>query len=125
MTTQSSHRHERAGPIPAALQKGSRNDFLQLLRSQGAQLSLSYYRYDGEAGEVRQMQHVFLRCRREDWIKSFGEINAAPLGRDPKSGSLVYAWQHECLDGPVTCIGYFFEHPTGVSWVVVVRVCFS
>jgi len=125
MTTRSSFRSPTTGPISTAVQKGSRGEFLHTLRAQGAQLSLNYYRYDGEAGGVRHLQHIFLRCRREDWVQAFGEIAATPLGRDPKSGSLVYTWQQECIDGPVTCIGYLYEHPEGMAWVVVVRVCFS
>jgi len=125
MMTESSYRPPKAGPVSIAGEKGSRGEFLNTLRAQGAQLSLNYYRYDSEAGGVRQLQHVFLRCRREDWERIFGEINATSLGRDPKSGSLVYAWQQECLDGPLTCVGYLYEHPAGVAWVAVVRVSFS
>ena len=102
----------------------SRSDFLRTLRQQGSLLQGGYCRFDAAMQQIRDVQHVYLRCRYQQWVEAFGEPEAVSSGSDSAMGTAVHIWQHPCVDGPVTCIGHFFEHPSGVRWVLLIRVCF-
>jgi len=103
----------------------SRSDFLRVLRQLGANPGVSYCRFDAEAREIRDIQHVYLRCRYDQWVQAFGEPEGVSPAFNSTVGATVHTWQHQCVDGPVTCIGHLFEAPSGVRWVIVARVGFS
>jgi hypothetical protein len=109
--------------VPAGARHGSRRDFLQMLRQLGADRGVSYCQFDGQAREIRDVQRVYLRCRYDQWVEAFGEPETVSPGFDAAAGTIIRTWQHRCVDGPVTCVGHLFEQPTGVRWVIVVRVC--
>jgi len=111
--------------VPIGLRCRRRSDFLRMLRQLGANPGVSYCRFDAETREIRDIQHVYLRCRYDQWVQAFGEPEVVSPGLDSAVGATVRTWQHQCVDGPVTCIGHLFEHPSGVRWVIVARVCFS
>jgi len=111
--------------VPVGLRFRTRSDFLRMLRQWGADPGVSYCRFDAETREIRDIQHICLRCRYDRWVEAFGEPEAVSPEFDSAVGAAIRTWQHQCVDGPVTCIGHLFEHPAGVRWVVVARVCFS
>jgi len=111
--------------VLVGLQCRSRSDFLRMLRQLGANPGVSYCRFDTETREIRDIQHVCLRCHYDQWVEAFGEPEVVSPAFDSTVGATVHIWQHQCVDGPVTCIGHLFEHPSGVRWVIVARMCFS
>jgi hypothetical protein len=111
--------------VPITLQCRSRSDFLSALRQLGAAPGVNYSQFDSETGKICDIKHIYLRCRHDLWVRTFGEPEAVCPGLDSAAGETVRIWQHQCVDGPVTCIGHLFEHPAGIRWVVIVRVCFS
>jgi hypothetical protein len=111
--------------VQVGLRCRGRSDFPRMLRQLGAISGVNYCQFDAETGEILDIQHVYLRCHYEQWTQAFGEPEMVSPRLDVTVGAIVRTWQHHYVDGSVTCIGYMFEHPTGVRWVIVVRVCFS
>ena len=111
--------------VPISVPSRTRIDFLRMLREMGAKTGGSYCRFDAETLEIRDIQHVYLRCRYDQWFHAFGEPEAVSPGFDAAVGAAVHTWRHQCVDGPVTCIGHMYQQPFGVRWVIVVRVCLS
>ena len=111
--------------VPTGLQSRTRRDFLRLLGQLGASAGVSYCQFDAETRKIRDIQHIYLRCHYDRWLEAFGEPATVFPGLDWTAAATVRTWQQPCVDGPVLCIGYWFEQPVGVRWVIVVRVCFS
>lgn len=107
------------------LRSRSRSDFLRTLRQLGANPGVGYCQFDAETRGIRDTRHVYLRCRYHQWVQAFGELEAVSPEFDSAARATVHTWQHQCVDGLVTCIGHLFEHPAGVRWVIVARVYFS
>jgi hypothetical protein len=116
---------QMAMEIPVGLRSHTRGEFLRMLRQRGAKPGVNYCRFDAQTREIRDIQHVYLCCRYDQWLQAFGEPEAVSPGFDSAVGATVHTWRQPCVDGPVTCVGHLFEHPAGVRWVIVVRVCFT
>ena len=71
-----SNGEETVMDVPVGLVNHRRSDFLRMMRQLGADPGVSYCRFDAAAGEIRDIQHVYLRCRYEEWVKAFGEPEA-------------------------------------------------
>jgi hypothetical protein len=111
--------------VPVGVPSCTRIDFLRMLRDMGAKTGSSYCRFDAETSEIRDIQHVYLRCRYDQWVQVFGEPEAVSPRFDAAAGEAVHTWRHQCVDGLVTCIGHLFEQPFDVRWVIVVRMYLS
>ena len=73
--------------VPIGLRCRSRSDFLRMLRQLGANPGVSYSRFDAETREIRDIQHVYLRCRYDQWLQAFGEPEAVSPGFDSAVGA--------------------------------------
>ncbi len=111
--------------VPVGFRRRRQSDFLRMLRQLGANPGAGPGRFDAEVLGICDIQHVFFHCRYDQWLQTFGEPEAVSPGFGGTADALIRTWQHQCVDGPVTCIGYLCAHPSGVRWVVVIRVCFS
>jgi hypothetical protein len=103
----------------------SQGEFLRTLRRLGAKPKVRYCQFDAESRRIQEIQHVYLRCRLDQWARVFGEPEAVSPGYDSTNGTAVRTWRQRCVEGPVMCIGHLYEHPSGVRWVIVTRVCFA
>jgi hypothetical protein len=58
------------------------------------------------------------------WEHAFGPIEGISNHCSSTSRGLsVQVWKQPCSDGPVICVGHVFERPSGVKWIVLVRLC--
>jgi hypothetical protein len=110
-------RTEPTLPITAP---GSRRDFLQALQLLDSGSSVGQVQIKRSRFEVLP---VHLSCSHETWARVFGEMQDVDAPQSPADHPSVQIWEHQCTDGPVTCIGHVFERSPGLGWVVLVRVC--
>jgi hypothetical protein len=74
--------------------------------------------------ETHQARIVFFSRPYAVWERAFGPIEVISNHCSSTSGGLsVQVWKQPCSDGPVICVGHVFEHPSGVKWVLLVRLC--
>lgn len=105
--------------VEAVNSSRSRSDFLRALNHLGATPSTS--RLLSEAIN-RQTLPVLVRCSYRSWTALLGEPQDVKEHRSPTMSRPIHIWQHDCIDGPVTCIGHLIRRSSGVRQVVVVRV---
>jgi hypothetical protein len=110
--------------VPVALPCRSRSDFLRTLGQLGARPGAGHCRCGAEGRKTRDIHHVYLRCRYDQWVEAFGEPEMIFPKFDAAVRTAIHSWQHPCVDGPVTCIGHMLEDPSGIREVIVVRVSF-
>ena len=74
--------------------------------------------------EAHQTRIVFFSRPYAVWERAFGPIECISNHCSSTSGELsVQVWKQQCSNGPVICVGHVFERPSGVKWVLLVRLC--
>jgi hypothetical protein len=93
---------------------GTRRDFLGALRSLGATI---------EPGDAVFPAHdplrVSLRCPASRWVHVFGPVQILAVQFGPGGHPAFQAWQYQCADGPILCIGCQYEHLSDDNWIIV------
>jgi hypothetical protein len=98
---------------------GSEHDFFRALETLGAKSTIR--RLAARDGAYRIVP-VHVSCPYETWVNVFGEPESVTEHHTTPTGLAVQVWEHRCEEGPVTCVGHFFDHLSGFQWVVLVRV---
>jgi hypothetical protein len=69
---------------------------------------------------------VVLRCSINDWARVFGEVRIVAVQYGPGGHPAFQAWEYECTDGSVLCVGCEYERRfDGENRVMVRALCFS
>jgi hypothetical protein len=67
---------------------------------------------------------VHVSCPYETWTNVFGEPESVIEYHEVPTRLAVQVWKHPCADGPVSCVGHIYEHPSGSKWVIAFRLGF-
>jgi hypothetical protein len=108
-----------------ALGKDLHRFFLQTFRRLGASVGVNYLCRDACSGGIREVQTMFVSCPREAWVAEFGELEQVHRHFDSTSGKWLRSWEHQSIEGPVQCVGQFFERSPGSNWIIVKQVSVS
>jgi hypothetical protein len=101
--------------------EGFHDFFTRMARRLGGSVGVNYCCRDRRGG-VQEVQTVFLSCPREAWVENFGEPQHVRKHFDIRSGKWLRAWEQQLPDGPVCCVGQFFERSPGANWIIVRRL---
>jgi hypothetical protein len=102
----------------APMRKG-RRDFVEALQVLGAKSKL--YRL-GAGDALPRTIALHISCPYRTWVRVFGKPRQLEKYGKTPGKIAIHLWQHECEDGPVTCIGQVSERLPGLRWVVLMRV---
>jgi hypothetical protein len=96
-----------------------RRDFIDALQVLGAKSKL--YRLAASDPLPRTIP-LHISCPYRTWVRVFGKPSQLEKHGASPGRIAVHLWQHQCADGPVTCIGQISERMPGLRWVVLMRV---
>ena len=99
---------------------GTRSEFLGAMKSLGAFI---------ESRDSACMPHdplrVALRCSARKWVRLFGPVKIPAVQFGPGGRPGFEAWQYQCVDGSVLCVGCQFERFAEEYWVTVRAIALS
>jgi hypothetical protein len=99
---------------------GTRNDFLFAMKSLGARI---------ESRDPVCLPHdpvrVSLRCSANSWVRVFGPVKILAVQFGPGGRPAFEAWQYQCVDGSVLCVGCQYERFAEENWVTVRAISLS
>jgi hypothetical protein len=93
---------------------GTRGDFIDAMKSLGAVV-------EPNTLGCRQCDplHVALRCSAASWVRVFGPVRILAAQFGPQGQPAFEAWQYQCVDGFVLCVGCQYERVGEENWVMV------
>ena len=99
---------------------GTRDDFIRAMKSLGGAV---------ESNDLVHLDHdplhVRMRCSAADWVRVFGPVRILAVQFGPGGHPAFEAWEYQCADGPILCVGCKYEHICGEYWVTVRAVYLS
>jgi len=101
---------------------GLHRELLPPLRRLGASLGVNYCRHDAHQGGVQEVQAVFVSCARTAWVEQFGEPQHVSSYYDPDGRRWLQGWVHCLPQGPIHCLGCFFNRTPSEEWIIVKQV---
>ena len=93
---------------------GTRSDFLGAMRSLGAVVEPR-----DSAFLSQDPLRVSLQCSAARWTQVFGPVRILTVQFGPGGHPAFEAWQYQCADGSVVCVGCQCERFSGENWVIV------
>ena len=69
--------------------------------------------------------HVRMRCSAADWVRVFGPVSILAVQFGPGGHPAFEAWEYQCTDGSILCVGCKSEHICTQDWVTVRAVYLS
>jgi hypothetical protein len=104
-----------ATPIPAtAAFCGTRRDFVAALARLGAKIEL-----EGGRGIESTIRRVRLTCPMSEWVRAFGQPATMAQQYGPRGMLAFQAWEYQCGDGSVLCVGGLDELAEGTWWITL------
>jgi hypothetical protein len=104
-----------ATPTPAASQfRGTRHDFVAALAQLGARIELA-----GGRCLTTPLRRVRLACPLGAWANALGQPATTAQQYGPRGVLAYQAWEYQCDDGSVLCLGRQDEHADGTWWITL------
>jgi hypothetical protein len=101
-------------PSSLSIFTGTRDDFIRAMKLLGG-LVESNYLVHFEHNPL----HVRMRCSADDWVRVFGPVRILAVQFGPGGHPAFEAWEYQCTDGSILCVGCKYEHICGDYWVTV------
>jgi hypothetical protein len=67
----------------------------------------------------RDPLRIALRCSASNWVQMFGPVRILAAQFGPQGQLAFEAWQYQCADGFVLCVGCQYERVGEETWVIV------
>ena len=99
---------------------GTRNDILYAMKLLGALIESR-----DSACRPNDPLRVSLQCPANNWVRVFGPVQTVAVQFGPGGRPAFQAWQYQCVDGSVLCVGCQYERFAGENWVIVRAVFLS
>jgi hypothetical protein len=93
---------------------GTRHDFVEALAQLGAKVELQ-----GSRGVETALRRVRLTCPMSAWVSVFGQPATMAQQHGPRGTLVFQAWQYQCGDGSVLCLGRMGEQADGTCWITL------
>jgi hypothetical protein len=93
---------------------GTRDDFIRAMKSLGAKVE-----HNDLARLALHPLRVLLRCPTANWARLFGPVGIAHPHFGPGGHTACEAWEYQCTDGAVLCVGCQRTCRGEEDWVMV------
>ena len=93
---------------------GTRDDFIRAMKSLGGVLESNNLVRFG-----RDPLHVRMCCSAAEWVRVFGPVRILAVQFGPGGHPAFEAWEYQCTDGSILCVGCKYEHICSEDWVTV------
>jgi hypothetical protein len=97
----------------------TREDFVRALHALSAEIEPDGWK----TGRIR-LRRVRLTCRYAVWAKAFGELRTVVDHFGPRGCLALQAWQYQCRDGLLLCIGRRYRRGHKTVWITVKALYF-
>jgi hypothetical protein len=93
---------------------GTQHDFIRAMKSLGAIVEP-----DGLGCQSHDPLHCAMRCSSANWVRVFGPVRILAVQFGPGGHPAFEAWEYQCADGSVLCVGCQCERGSQEDWVMV------